>query len=80
MTFAIIWDPAALFVFKRLPMHSATLLDRAVIRFAETGEGHIEWVPPYHRLRAGVHDVALTIDIDTRTLTVLRIYRQSARR
>jgi hypothetical protein len=75
MTFAIAWDPAALFVFYRLPLHTATIVDRAVIRFAHTGAGHIEWVAPYHRLRAGVHDVALRIDTEARTIAVLRIYR-----
>jgi hypothetical protein len=72
---SIVWGPAALFVFYSLPMHSATLVDRAVIRLAQTGEGHLEWDPPYHRLRAGVHDVVLAIDLDAKTVTVLRIYR-----
>jgi hypothetical protein len=75
MSFAIHWDPAALVVFYRLPMHLATIVDRTVIRFAATGEGHLEWVPPHHRLRAGVHDVVLGLDLEARTLTVLRIYR-----
>ncbi len=72
---AIHWAPAALFVFHELPIHSATIVDRAVIRLAYTGEGDLEWDPPYHRLRAGVHDVMLGIDLDARTVTVLRIYR-----
>ena len=58
-----------------LRVHSATIVDRAVIRFAATGEGHLEAVPPHHRLRAGVHDVVLRIDLETDTVTVLRIYR-----
>lgn len=75
MSFRIIWAPAALQTFYRLPIHSATVVDRAVLRFAQTGDGHLEWVAPYHRLRAGVHDLALTIDRDERTLTVLFVYR-----
>ncbi len=76
MSFRIAWDPAALFVFYDLPLHSATLVDRAVIRFAATGEGQIEWVAPYHRLRAGVHDAVLAIDLGANTVTVLRIHRR----
>jgi len=75
MSFTIRWDPAALFAFYRLPRHSATLVDRSVIRFAETGQGQLEWVAPYYRLRAGSFDLALAIDRDEQRLTVLRIYR-----
>lgn len=75
MRFHVAWDPAALFVFYQLPLHSAKLADRAVIRFAERGEGQIEWVAPYYRLRAGFHDVVLTIDREARMIAVLRIYR-----
>jgi hypothetical protein len=75
MSFAITWDPAALFVLYRLRMQTAATIDGALIRFAETGVGHVEWVPPYYRLRAGTHEAALAIDREARTLTVLRIYR-----
>ena len=56
-------------------MHSATIVDRAVIRFVERGEGQIEWDPPYHRLRAGLYDAMVRIDRQAETFTVLRIYR-----
>lgn len=75
MSFAIVWHRPALVTLNQLPMHSAMMVDRAVIRFAETGHGHLEWDPPYHRLRAGFHDLILSIDRAARTLTVLRIYR-----
>ena len=75
MKFDLLWHPAALFMFYRLPLHSATLVDRAIIRFAETGAGHLEWVPPYHRLRAGAYDVVMVIDREQRSLTVLQIFR-----
>jgi hypothetical protein len=75
LTYSIAWAHAALFTFYRLPIHSATLADRAVTRFAETGEGHVEWVAPYHRLRAGVYDLALRVDRDARSIAVLYIYR-----
>jgi len=71
----ILWHPAARFVFYRLPIHTATLVDRAIIRFAERGEGELEWAPPYHRLRAGLHDMALAIDREKRTVTVVHIFR-----
>lgn len=75
MSFRVAWAPAALWTFYRLPIHSATVIDRAVICFAETGDGEIQWVAPYHRLRAGVHDVALSIDREARQLTVLYLHR-----
>lgn len=75
MTVAILWDPAALFVFYRLPRSVAERVDGAVIALAERGEGRVEWVAPYHRLRAGKHDVALAIDPLALTITVLHIYR-----
>lgn len=75
MSLEIAWHVPALRTLRELPMHSAMVVDRAVIRFAETGEGHLEWDPPHHRLRAGVHDVLLAIDRMARAMTVLRIYR-----
>jgi len=71
----ILWDPAALFVFYRLPRFVAERVDRAVIALAERGEGRLEWVAPYHRLRAGTHDVALVIDPRALSITVLHIFR-----
>lgn len=73
--FDLVWDWPALRTFYALPLHTAAMVDRAVIRLAERGEGHLEWVPPYHRLRAGFYDVALVIDTEQRTMTVLRLYR-----
>ncbi len=75
MSYAITWGPAALQTFYDLPMHSAFILDRAVIRFATTGEGQLEWVAPHHRLRAGVHDLVLHVDRDARTIDVLFVCR-----
>ncbi|MEZ4300702.1 MAG: hypothetical protein R3B70_37550 [Polyangiaceae bacterium] len=75
MSFAVVWHRPALFTLRELPMHTAMVVDRAILRFAETGTGHLEWDPPYHRLRAGLHDAVLTIDTEARKLTVLRIYR-----
>jgi hypothetical protein len=39
---AIRWTPAALAVWYELLPHSAMIVDRAVIRFAQTGEGRLE--------------------------------------
>jgi hypothetical protein len=75
VSFAILWGPRARFVFYELPRHSAAIVDRSVIRLAETGEGELEWAPPHHRLRAGKYDVARAIDLAARTIAVLRIYR-----
>ena len=75
MSFAIAWHAPALVTLYRLPMHSAMMVDRAIIHFAESGTGHLEWDPPYHRLRAGVRDLLLAIDREGEAITVLRIYR-----
>lgn len=80
MSFEIIWGHAALATFYALHPNVATVVDRAVIRFAATGEGELEWVPPYHRLRAGAHELALVIDPTAETIAVLRIYRARAPR
>jgi hypothetical protein len=74
MSFTIHWDPAALFVFYRLRVAAATAVDRAILRWAQTGEGDLEWVAPYHRLRAGRYEVALSINRVRRTVDVIRIY------
>ena len=78
MTVPILWDPAALSVFYRLPPIIAAMVDRAILTLAERGEGHLEWVAPYHRLRAGKHDVVLVIDEHALSITVLQIYRARA--
>ena len=75
MTTTIIWSPAALRAFYELAPHTAMIVDRAVIRLAERHEGHVEWVAPYHRLRAGMHDVALRFDEKAKTPHVLYLYR-----
>jgi hypothetical protein len=75
LSYRIIWNYPALRVFYNLPRHSATLLDRTVIRFAERGEGEIEWDPPHYRLRAGIHDAMLAIDEAARIVYVVRVYR-----
>ena len=75
MTYTILWSPAALRVFYQLPPHTAMIVDRAVIRLADHGEGRLQWVAPYHRLRAGLHDLALRIDEQAHTIDVLFLYR-----
>jgi hypothetical protein len=69
------WDFPALVTFYELLPREAALVDRAVIRFAETGEGELAWIPPYHRLRVGPFDLALSIDHAARVVTVIRIFR-----
>ncbi len=71
MTYGVVWSPAALRKFYELPLHTAMIVDRAVIRLAERGEGELRWVAPYHRLLAGLHEVALRPDAEERTLHVL---------
>jgi hypothetical protein len=71
----IVWNYPALVTFYGLLIHEATAVDRAVIRFSETGEGRLTWVAPHHRLRAGAFDAILSIQREARVMTVLRIYR-----
>jgi hypothetical protein len=75
MSLEILWNYPAERTFYMLPMQAAETVDRAVITFAETGKGELDWDPPYHLLRAGSYDAVLSIDLKARTLTVLRIYR-----
>ena len=73
MTFRILWNWPALVSFYNLHPHTAMIVDRAVIRFAEHGEGHLRWVAPYHRLRAGLYDAVLALDIEARTVTLYQM-------
>jgi len=74
MSYTVIWSPAALRVFYELPRHTAMIVDRAVIRLAEHGEGHLCWIAPYHRLRAGRHEIAVRRDEQDKTIYVLFLY------
>jgi hypothetical protein len=72
----IVWTYPALAVFYDLRVHQATAVDRAVIRFAESGEGRVyEAARGRLRLRAGDFDVVLRFDADEGVLRVLHIYR-----
>ena len=75
MRLRIAWNYPALIALHDLPMHSAMLVDRAVILFAETGEGHVERIPPHYRLRAGAYRVRFTVDREASTMNVLFLYR-----
>ena len=75
MRFEIVWHPAAERQLKELGWHPAESVDAAVIRFAETQRGDVEWVPPYYRLRVGHYRVRFTIDSATSTMNVLYVYR-----
>jgi hypothetical protein len=75
MKFRVVWNYPAIATFYALDPREAEALDRAVIRFAETGEGRLTKVSPYYRLGAGMHDALLTIDSAGESICVLRIYR-----
>lgn len=75
MTLKIIWNFPAVWWFYQVPRQVAEVVDAAVIAFAETGEGELDWEPPHHLLRAGTYDAVLAIDVRAQTVTVLRIYR-----
>jgi hypothetical protein len=75
MTLRIAWNYPALVTFYDLRPHEAMRVDRAVLRFAETGEGDVAWMPPYYRLRIGEFGVRFAIDRQARVMTVLYLYR-----
>lgn len=71
----VVWDWPALATFYKLPLHTATMVDRAVVRYAERGEGQLGWDPPHHILLAGFYHIVLNIDFERGVVAVLRIYR-----
>lgn len=75
MSFRVVWDRPALATFYKLPPRTAAMIDRAVIQFAEHGQGEVDWDPPHFLLVAGFYDVVFTVDPELRALFVLRIYR-----
>jgi hypothetical protein len=75
MRFDVVWDYPALTRWYQLPRKTAETLAVAVVRFSETGEGDIEWAAPYYRLRTSTHEIALSVDREARTITVIRFYR-----
>ena len=75
MKLGIAWDYPALTAFYALHPYEAMVVDRAVIRFAEHGEGHVERVPPYFRLHAGRYRIRFAVDVEAGRMTVLYVYR-----
>lgn len=75
MSYRIAWCPPALAVFYELRSHSAMLLDRTVVRYAETGQGELRREDPYLALRGGGYDAIVVLDRRTRTLNVVWIRR-----
>lgn len=73
MTYAIAWSHAARWKFYELHPHTAMIVDRAVIRFAERGEGEITREGPYYHLRAGKYELVLAVVPAEQQITVLHI-------
>lgn len=74
MSLRIAWNYPALITLYDLRVHSAMLVDRAVIRFAATGEGDVE-IPLYYQLRVGVFRVLFAVDREAGTMNVLFLHR-----
>jgi hypothetical protein len=74
-----VWDFRAKATFYALRMSEATAVARAVIAFAERGEGELTRQGAHWVLRAGVHVAVLAIDHEARTVTVLNIHRAFVR-
>ncbi len=75
MRLTVAWHPAALHALYTLHWQTAAAIDAVVIRFAETGEGELERIPPRYRLRAGRYDVICNIDSAAREMTVFWLYK-----
>jgi hypothetical protein len=79
---AVLWDFPARAYRVRLPLATQSAISRAVIRFAETGEGG-HWEPPYHHVRVmvqeAIYEAELAIDEKAETVTVIRIFRRMYR-
>ncbi|MFO0756342.1 MAG: hypothetical protein U0359_07620 [Byssovorax sp.] len=75
MTLRVAWDYAALSALMELHPYEAMAVDRAVIRYAETRAGHVEWLPPYFRLHIGVFRVRFGVDCEMDAMNVLYLYR-----
>lgn len=75
MTLRIAWDYPALATLMTLHPHEAMAVDRAIIRFAETRDGHVERLAPYYRLHIGAFRVRFGVDRETGTMNVLYVYR-----
>lgn len=70
-----LWDFPAKATFDKLALKEATAVARAVIAFAERGEGELKRDGPHWLLPAGAHVALVAIDLDARTISVLRILR-----
>jgi mRNA-degrading endonuclease RelE of RelBE toxin-antitoxin system len=75
MRLEVHWHPAALAALYRVHWRTGAAIDAQVIRFAETGQGEVERIPPRYRLRAGAYDVIFVVDRGARALTVLWFHR-----
>lgn len=75
MSLTVLWDFPATAVRIQLGMKAQAAICRAVIRYAETGEGDVRQDVPYHRLRVDDFEALLKVDRDAGTVCVLRIYR-----
>ncbi len=75
MSLRIAWNYPALITLYDLRVHSAMLVDRAVIRFAATGEGDVRKIPLYYQLRVGVFRVLFAVDREAGTMNVLFLHR-----
>ena len=75
MRLDIAWDFPALVAFYRLAPWDAMRVDHAVIRYAESGNGLVEHLPPYYRLQVGSYRVRFTIEQAAGVMNVLYVYR-----
>ena len=79
MRWAIRWRHAAALKLRYIPWREAARVDAAVQRFAETGDGDLEWVKGSradYRLLISVYSVLLELDTESRTIDVWSVTRR----
>lgn len=73
------WAEPALRTLYSLPWQQAARIDKAILQFAQSGEGDLIRLSGDHlsliRLRASTQFVVMSADRSARTLTVWSIYR-----
>jgi mRNA-degrading endonuclease RelE of RelBE toxin-antitoxin system len=74
------WALAAEATWKKLSMGDATLVAKAAVRFAETGQGDLEVISrdakPTVRLRAGRFVLTIAVPKDEHIVVVIWLYSQ----
>lgn len=77
MSWSVLWSPRFESDLKRTPWRAASAIARSVLDFAVTGKGRLRrgYLANERRLYVGSYCVHLLVDVDTRTLTAMTVFR-----